>query len=56
MSSAFMRGRTLDPDAVKKAREWRGARIEHLQEQLANGQITIKERRELKYKWCKPLG
>lgn len=45
MSNALMRGRTLIPEAVEKARKWREERIKYLlsQDRLS---LTRKERNE----------
>lgn len=51
MSSAMTRGRTLDLSAVADATAWRKQRIAHLKDKLDAGTITMKERRELKWKW-----
>jgi len=55
MSNALRRGRTLDPDAVRKAKQWRQQRIAHLKSRLADGTITMEERKELRWKWGESL-
>ncbi len=51
MSSALCRGRTLHPLAVKMAKRWQEKHIEDLKKKLADGSITAKEARELRWKW-----
>ena len=51
MSSALVRGRTLDPDAVKMAQERRVKRIVALLKKVKDGMATIRDRKELIYKW-----
>ena len=51
MSSALMRGRTLNPYAARDAKRWREERIGLLKRKLSDGTITMDERRELKWKW-----
>lgn len=51
MGNALMRGRVLDPDAVAMADKWRGQRRQYLMDRLRSGKITMKERRELRWKW-----
>ena len=51
MSSALRRGRTLDPKAIAAAKKQRENRISYLKSRLASGEITIRERRELRWKW-----
>ncbi len=51
MGSALKRGRTLDPGMVAIANHLRFTRITKLKRQLKDGSITMKERRELKWKW-----
>lgn len=47
MTSALRRGKTLDPEAVKKAKEWRKARIEELESRDILS-LSRKERHELR--------
>lgn len=51
MSNALMRGRTLDPKAVEAARYRRETRINSLKGKVESGTATIKERKELIFKW-----
>ena len=51
MSSALRRGRTLHPLAVKMAKRWQEKHIKELTDKLNNDTITLKERRELIWKW-----
>lgn len=51
MSNALKRGRTLDPKAVATARDWRENRIKSLQDKVGKGIATVKERKELIFKW-----
>jgi len=46
MTSALVRGRTLDPDAVELAKEWRKGRVKEL-EAMPILALTFKERHEL---------
>ena len=54
-ASAIARGRTLDPFAVDKARQYRTKRIADLNQKVKAGTATFAERKELKYKWGLPL-
>jgi len=47
MTSALMRGRTLDRGMVQLAQHWRRVRKGALKGKLRDGTITMKERREL---------
>jgi len=47
MSNALTRGRTLDPNAVKKAKSWREQRIKALGSRPRLG-LTFKERNEMR--------
>ena len=46
MGSALRRGRTLDPKAVEKARQWRKKRLEELESKPILS-MSFKERHEL---------
>ena len=51
MSTALTRGRTLDPRAVETARRWREDHINSLIEKRNKDIATLKELRELRWKW-----
>jgi hypothetical protein len=44
-------GRTLNQEAVDKATQWRDDRINLLKSKKAKGTATLKELRELRWKW-----
>ena len=51
MSSALTRGKTLNPEAVKIAKQWREQRVKSLLSKRTNNTASLKELRELKWKW-----
>ena len=51
MSNALIRGRVLNPEKVEQAKQWRENHIKELCDKANNGTATLKERRELRWKW-----
>ena len=52
--NALMRGRTLNPEAVKRAKIWRDNRIKELQDMIRINPLDFKARRQLRKMDGKP--